>query len=239
MDTEKDVLDVYIKNLENQIGNKRYFLNQTRSAIEEIRSRSVDSAGKAVDPEIFTELLKKPMFLPERADPIGFSLMSNFLSSRAQSSSDWLSVMNDQSIDTKTIVSLQENINSDLEELLRKLQHQLADLDNKKQDLAHIKTPKDRNKELWTSLNDFVEKFLVPNLDNSEESIDNLTREITLLLKRLIEHDITLTLNDFSSKTMPLYRLLLRGNVVIVTKSSTDSGVKYIKLVDFNETSLT
>ncbi|EHN01604.1 Mcm22p [Saccharomyces cerevisiae x Saccharomyces kudriavzevii VIN7] len=142
MDTEKDVLDVYIKNLENQIGNKRYFLNQTRSAIEEIRSRSVDSAGKAVDPEIFTELLKKPMFLPERADPIGFSLMSNFLSSRAQSSSDWLSVMNDQSIDTKTIVSLQENINSDLEELLRKLQHQLADLDNKKQDLAHIKNTK-------------------------------------------------------------------------------------------------
>ncbi|PTN14929.1 Mcm22p [Saccharomyces cerevisiae] len=239
MDVEKDVLDVYIKNLENQIGNKRYFLKQAQGAIDEITKRSLDTEGKPVNSEVFTELLRKPMFFSERADPIGFSLTSNFLSLRAQSSSEWLSLMNDQSVDQKAMLWLQNNINSDLKELLRKLQHQMTIMDSKKQDHAHIRTRKARNKELWDSLADFLKGYLVPNLDDNDESIDSLTNEVMLLMKRLIEHDLNLTLNDFSSKTIPIYRLLLRANIITVIEGSTNPGTKYIKLIDFNETSLT
>ncbi|CAI4045381.1 hypothetical protein SUVZ_10G3150 [Saccharomyces uvarum] len=239
MDTEKDILDVYIKNLENQIGNKRYFLKQARSAIDDITKRHIESEGKPTDPEIFAELLKKPMLLSERADPIGFSLVSNFLSSRAQTSSEWLSIMSDKSVDKKAMVSLQKNTNSDLKELLAMLQLQSANLDDRKQDLTHVKTSKVRNKELWGSLEDFVRSFLAPNMDDNGESIHTLTRETTSILKRLIEHDSTVTLNNFSSKTIPIYRLLLRANIVTVTKSPTNPEVKYIKLIDFNATGLT
>ena len=239
MDVEKDVLDVYIKNLENQIGNKRYFLKQAQGAIDEITKRSLDTEGKPVNSEVFTELLRKRMFFSERADPIGFSLTSNFLSLRAQSSSEWLSLMNDQSVDQKAMLLLQNNINSDLKELLRKLQHQMTIMDSKKQDHAHIRTRKARNKELWDSLADFLKGYLVPNLDDNDESIDSLTNEVMLLMKRLIEHDLNLTLNDFSSKTIPIYRLLLRANIITVIEGSTNPGTKYIKLIDFNETSLT
>ncbi|QHS74359.1 Mcm22p [Saccharomyces paradoxus] len=239
MDTEKDILDVYIKNLENQIGNKRYFLKQARSAIDEITKKSLDTEGKPLDFEIFAELLRKPMFLSERADPISFSLSSNFLSLRAQSSSEWLSVMDDQSVDKKAMLSLQNNINSDLKELLRKLQRQVCIIDDTKQDRAHVRTRKARNKELWNLLEDFLKSYLVPNLDDNDQPIDNLTSEVTLLLKRLIEHDLSLTLRDFSSKTMPIYRLLLRANIITVTKGSSNPETKYIKLINFNETSLT
>ncbi|CAI1524698.1 hypothetical protein SEUBUCD646_0J03250 [Saccharomyces eubayanus] len=239
MDTEKDLLDAYIKNLENQIGNKRYFLEQARSAIDEITNRHIEPEGKPTDPGIFAELLKKPMLLPERADPIGFSLVSNFLSSRIQTSSEWLSIMGDQSVDKKAMVSLQKNTNSDLKELLVLLRHQFANLDNRKQNLTHLKTSKVRNEELWGSLKDFVVSFLAPNMDNNGESIHILTRETTFILKRLIVHDSTVTMNDFSSKTMPIYRLLLRANIVTVTQSPTNSDVKYIKLIDFNGTGLT
>ncbi|EJS43097.1 mcm22p [Saccharomyces arboricola H-6] len=239
MDTGKDVLDVYIKNLGNQIENKRYFLKQARSAIDEITKRPIDTEVKPADPEIFAELLRKPMFLSERADPIGFCLTSNFLSSRAQSTSKWLSLMNPQSIDSKEMVSLQKKINGDLEELVQKLQYQLTILDDNKQDLTHVKTSKSRNEELWASLIGFVKDFLVPNLDKNEHSTDSLTNEIALLLKRLIEHDLTLTLNSCSPQTMPIYRLLLRANVLTVSKSPTNPDIKYIKLVDFNESCLT
>lgn len=238
MDTEKGLLDVYIKNLENQIGNKRYFLKQARSAIDDITKRHIELEGKPADPETFAELLKKPMLLSERADPIGFSLMSNFLSSRAQTSSEWLSIMSDQSVDKKAMVSLQKNTNSDLKELLAMLQLQFANMGDRKQDLTHVKSSKVRNKELWGSLKDFVRSFLAPNMDDNGESIHTLTRETTSILKRLIEHDSTVTLNDFSSKTMPIYRLLLRANIITVTKSSTNPEVKYIKLIDFNGTGL-
>ncbi|CAI4034532.1 hypothetical protein SMKI_10G3250 [Saccharomyces mikatae IFO 1815] len=239
MNTEKEILDIYIKNLENQIGNKRYFLKQAQNAVDEITRRTVDTEEKPANPSIFAELLKKPMFLSERADPIGYSLTSNFLASRAQSSSEWLSVMSDHSVDKKAMVSLQKNINNDLEELLRKLEHQLTVIDNRKLDEVRVRTPKVRNKELWVSLENFVKNFLASNLNNNDEPIDELTSEILGLLKRLIEHDLNLTLGDFSFRTMPIYRLGLRANIITVTRDSTNPEIKYIKLIDFNETSLT
>ena len=84
-----------------------------------------------------------------------------------------------------------------------------------------------------------MKNFLASNLNNNDEPIDELTSEILGLLKRLIEHDLNLTLGDFSFRTMPIYRLGLRANIITVTRDSTNPEIKYIKLIDFNETSLT
>lgn len=219
----EDVMQVYIDSLESQIAYKRDFLRQVQDAIDSISAPAIPEGD-------WKELLEKPLYRPERSDPIGLCMASVSHTTRLHTTKKWIEHMDDSMPQVEGMIKDQREINHELEILIELLERKSVSMVSKIIPNAS-RTPEARNQQLWNELQDFVKNYLAVDMADPEDAGNDLFPDVFSLLKRLLRDDDTLKSTDFRHCSQGLYRLLLRGNLITVTKSQ--NGAKYVKLLDF------
>lgn len=191
IDNHIELLEVYRSLLETQIQNKRYFLKQAQDVISSLPSQDITDMDKnKVDPDTFQSLLEKPMFLPERSDPIGLSLMNTSMTKRIKTTQESIIAITESLEQDQQLIEYHVQMNKGLEELSKGLakkgmEFEQDDCSNNSVDLL------DTNKKLHSALNDIVTKYI--STDGEDTVIANQ------LLERLTSYDDTLNIDDFVS----------------------------------------
>ncbi|CCE65379.1 hypothetical protein TPHA_0L00220 [Tetrapisispora phaffii CBS 4417] len=236
--TNEGTLNVYIKSLENQIENKRYFLQQTRNAIQKLKDEKKESKStNEVDEAIWQEFLRKVMFFPERSDPIGISLASTSLRIRNKTSREAIESLEINYKNTNAYTSYFKNINSDLEELVNLIK-QRVESESNEEDPNLILLPSQKNKILRRQLNNLIEEYISIDLLSSQNmGSERNSKRVKKLLSRLINYDDSLLVSDFFPEYKDLYRLLSKTNIVDVIEQES-TGEKHIRLLDFSSIDL-
>lgn len=221
----QDLLEVYIDTIEQQIDNKTLFIKQARDAIESLQTGGMDV--HSINPEQWQSFMKRPMFFPERSDPIGLSLASTGLVSRQRSSEEWLEHMEVQLKDMEAMIGSQQKVNQEITVLLELLTQKLETPPN---DNRMQETPVQRNRRLRTGLTKFIEDFLSLDLADSRNTAEEVCNDLMVVIERLINYDTNLKTTDFPPSTKGLFRLLLRGNLITLNEVGDKH---YVKLIDF------
>lgn len=219
-------LEVYVDTLEQQIEDKKFFIKQARDALESLHDSGL--TAYSISSEKLQSFMKRPMFFPERSDPIGLSLTSASLSSRQESSEHWLEDTKIQLDDMGTMIRDQQQINHEMTVLLELLQQKLEipPIENHEIEENAVQ----RNKRLRNELSAFVQDFLSLDLADSVDSAEQVYRDFMAVIERLINYDTNLKTTDFPPSTRGLFRLLLRGNLITLHDVG---GESYVKFLDF------
>lgn len=226
MDSQADLdgmLETYRESLETQIYVKRDLLKQVRKAIDELPA-VVESEGS------WRELLSKPLFRPDRSDPIGLSLASVSQTTRLETTKTWIEEKERHLSSLESMLRDQRDANKELIVLTDLLEHKLEGMSSKDQK-ENSKKPAVLNDELLRNLEDFTKNVLAVDLVDAEEAGNDLSEEVFSLILRLLNHDDTLEVIDFHNCSKKLYRLLLRSNLITVIDSPNDR--RYVRLLDF------
>lgn len=218
-----DMLQSYRESLENQILLKRDLLAQVQKATDEI-SEAIEPKGS------WKELLSKPLFRPDRSDPIGLSLGSVSQTTRLESTKTWIEDKDKHLTQLEQMLKDQQDINNDLIVLTELLDRKLETMVQMGA-RERPQTPEELNHQLFSSLEDFVKNVLSVDLLDAEEAGNDLSEMVFSLIMRLLNHDDALTVTDFHNCSKKLYRLLLRSNLITVTDSP--GNVRHVKLLDF------
>lgn len=218
-----ELLQVYVDSLESQIESKRDFLKQVQGVIDDVATPVVPEGD-------WKDLLAKPLFRPERSDPIGLSMASVSQTTRLESTKAWIAHMEDHIPRLEATVVKQKGMNYDLEVLIELLEKKLESMTSQAVRERAL-SPEERNQQLWDSLEHFVKNYLSVDLVDAEDAGSDLFAEIFPLIKRLLEGDETLKASDFHNCSRGLYRLLLRSNLIDVVEAP--NSVRYVKLLDF------
>lgn len=230
-----DLFEVYIKTLENQIENKRYFLEQTEAAISKLQN-SNSNDPQPISNEIVQELMKKPMFFPERSDPIGLSLATTSLLTRQKTSEEAINEMESNITNIETMNKYQKTVNTDLKALIGMLEQKSNGSPSNSQENSY-QPPMERNRLLWDSLDSFNKEYISVDLADLEDGDDtDVYDHMNALLIKLIQYDTTLKVADFHPYCRGLYRLLLKSNIIVLEEK--EDGNRYVKLLDFSITDI-
>ncbi|CCD27185.1 Mcm22p NDAI_0J02930 [Naumovozyma dairenensis CBS 421] len=258
--TKSEWYDLYGKTLRTNIENKKYFLKKARDAISELKAAAATaeqdgaelSKTKKNKEEVWNRFLSKSMLFPERSDPIGLSLASLSQSMRMESSKDAINVMKGNTQNLDSMLIYQKQLNDNIETLIKSLDNNANGDDDDQGQVRHSQVQTHamdwdtstamKNKELWESLNKFVTEALFSN----DPYANVLTKDIvSQVLKKLINYDPTLTLEDFkedkqgNGALMRLYRLLLKSNLIICEGDSNISPRdRRVQLIDFIDSDL-
>lgn len=227
---DEDLYEVYIRSLRDHLENKKYFLRQAKDAIGSLQTRSNDdhlmSDGK------WQALLKKPMFFPERSDPIGLSLLSVSMATRKETSLKWLEYMSNHLQEVSDLVKYQKNTNRKLLVLVELLEQRISLLEQvTKKTPIMPKSPTEYNQHLLKSLDEFVKSYLAIDMGDAEDAGFDIYDDIMSIIKRLVNYDTTLKISDFHHSSKCFYRLLLRSNLIEL--ENKEDGERYVKLLDF------
>lgn len=223
-DTSSDeLLQVYVESLESQIESKRDFLRQVQDVIGGI-------SGPAEPEGDWKDLLAKPLFRPERSDPIGLCMASVSHTTRLETTKEWITDMESHIPRLEAMLENQKRMNYDLGVLIELLEKKLDSLTSPTVKKSP-QSPEARNEQLWNELEHFVKNYLSVDLVDAEDAGKDLFSDVFPLIKRLLDGDGTLKATDFHHCSKGLYRLLLRSNLINVREGP--NGVKYVKLLDF------
>ncbi|QLL32460.1 hypothetical protein HG536_0C06290 [Torulaspora globosa] len=221
--SSEDALQAYIESLESHIHLKRDLLKQVRNATDEI--------PEAIEPKgDWKDLLSKPLFRPDRSDPIGLSLASVSQTTRLESTKAWINEKEKHLIELGQMIRDQKDINNDLIVLIDLLNRKLETM-ALTSERERPKTPEELNRQLHSSLETFVKNILSVDMVDAEQAGNDLSEEVFTLIRRLLSHDDTLEVADFHKCSKKLFRLLLRSNLVTVSESP--NNVRHVKLLDF------
>lgn len=221
----QDLLEVYIDTIEQQVDNKTFFIKQARDAIESLRTGGMDDYS--INLQQWQSFMKRPMFFPERSDPVGLSLASTGLVTRQQSSEQWLEDTEVQLNDMQTMIRNQQQVNQEMTVLLELL-IQKSDIPSDNNPIQENAIQ--RNRRLRTGLAKFVRESLSLDLADSQNTTEEVCSDVMTVIERLINYDTNLKTTDFPPSTKGLFRLLLRGNLITL-KEVGDK--RYVKLIDF------
>lgn len=221
----QDLLEVYIDTIEQQVDNKTFFIKQARDAIESLRTGGMDDYS--INLQQWQSFMKRPMFFPERSDPIGLSLASTGLVTRQQSSEQWLEDTEVQLNDMQTMIRNQQQVNQEMTVLLELL-IQKSDIPSDNNPIQENAIQ--RNRRLRTGLAKFVRESLSLDLADSQNTTEEVCSDVMTVIERLINYDTNLKTTDFPPSTKGLFRVLLRGNLITL-KEVGDK--RYVKLIDF------
>lgn len=221
----QDLLEVYIDTIEQQVDNKTFFIKQARDAIKSLRTGGMNDYS--INLQQWQSFMKRPMFFPERSDPIGLSLASTGLVTRQQSSEQWLEDMEVQLNDMQTMIRNQQQVNQEMTVLLELLiqKSEIPSDNNPIQENAI-----QRNRRLRTGLAKFIQESLSLDLADSQNTTEEVCSDLMTVIERLINYDTNLKTTDFPPSTKGLFRLLLRGNLITLNKVGDK---RYVKLIDF------
>lgn len=223
--SNQGLLEVYIDTIEQQIEDKTFFINQAKNVIESLQANGIDM--HSINSEQWQSFLKRPMFFPERSDPIGLSLASTSFVSRQQSSEQWLEHTRVQLNDMQGLIREQQQLNQEMTVLLELL---IQKLEIPPDDNPVPETSVQRNHRLRAELAKFTKDFLSLDLADSQNSADEVYNDATAIFERLINYDTNLKTTDFPPSTKGLFRLLLRGNLITLKEVG---GERHVKLIDF------
>ncbi|SCU80723.1 LANO_0B00980g1_1 [Lachancea nothofagi CBS 11611] len=220
-------LAIYERSLEREIDNKEYFLQQVTDALAKLKSSGPDTKLNS-DQDLWIEFLGKPMFSPDRSDPIGLSLAFCENRTRLKTSREYLE--SDSLEPLREILATQESLNQGVQTLTTLLNQRLSEnspqLHDRQQD-----GPETRNSNLWRILHTLIENFVAIDLCPDGADSDLVAERMQNLMKRLIKRDESLTANDFEGNySSGLYRLLLRSNCLC--KSQDGSHIHLINFLD-------
>lgn len=221
----QDLLEVYIDTIEQQVDNKTFFIKQARDAIESLRTGGMDDYS--INLQQWQSFMKRPMFFPERSDPVGLSLASTGLVTRQQSSEQWLEDTEVQLNDMQTMIRNQQQVNQEMTVLLELL-IQKSDIPSDNNPIQENAIQ--RNRRLRTGLAKFVRESLSLDLADSQNTTEEVCSDVMTVIERLINYDTNLKTTDFPPSTKGLFRVLLRGNLITL-KEVGDK--RYVKLIDF------
>ncbi|GCE97347.1 hypothetical protein ZYGM_004902 [Zygosaccharomyces mellis] len=221
----QDLLEVYIDTIEQQVDNKTFFIKQARDAIKSLRTGGMNDYS--INLQQWQSFMKRPMFFPERSDPIGLSLASTGLVTRQQSSEQWLEDMEVQLNDMQTMIRNQQQVNQEMTVLLELLiqKSEIPSDNNPIQENAI-----QRNRRLRTGLAKFIQESLSLDLADSQNTTEEVCSDLMTVIERLINYDTNLKTTDFPPSTKGLFRLLLRGNLITLNEVGDK---RYVKLIDF------
>ena len=137
----------------------------------------------------------------------------------------------------KSMVTYQRKINENLSLLLESMNSSATTtIESDSNETNIYKDVHTRNKELWDNIQSIMKQYLF----DSDENEDALACEAVWdILKRLVNYDPTLTFADFKFSShretlMKLYRLLLKGHLVVPSTGHTNS--RSVQLIDFLDT---
>ncbi|QLQ79980.1 hypothetical protein HG537_0C06290 [Torulaspora globosa] len=221
--SSEELVQAYVESLESHIHLKRDLLKQVQNATDEV--------PEAIEPKgDWKELLSKPLFRPDRSDPIGLSLASVSQTTRLESTKKWINEKEKRLVELEQMIRDQKDLNNDLVVLIDLLNRKLETMaiTSEKQ---RPRMPEEVNRQLLSSLEEFVKKILSVDMVDAEHAGDDLSEEVFALIMRLLNHDETLEVADFHKCSKKLFRLLLRSNLITVTDSP--NNVRHVKLLDF------
>lgn len=228
------VLDEYIDRLEHEVENKRYFLRESRDALRDLVEEkqrggsTIHSRRVAINDKVWSEVMARPMYLPERNDPIGLNLVSTRLEARDESMEDWLKY-------ERQMVELQKNYLEEIKVTNGAMEETIAEFRARPPENPHHDTVSNENQNTTSTLQElrtqnaqhlqdlqrFVQKYLAPN-DPDQTSPD----EMMSFLAELLE-GAAIPKETAIGKAPSLYRLLLRSNML---QESGDT----VKLLDLS-----
>lgn len=220
MDSDEQ-LTLYVKSLEREISNKEYFLRQAEDALEVLRrEESIPKEGSTS----WNDFLEKPMFCPERSDPIGLCLAFSGHRSRLQESREFLKMHS--LVALKEALELQKSLNEGLESFSGLLRTRLKKLTKSKKPVAP-KSAEQRNVALKEIMKILVDSFVATDLAAMGSDTDLVAREMQELIRRLIRLEI-LNQADFRPRCTGLYRLLKKANII------EEDHSKSVRLANFS-----
>ncbi|KAL3231527.1 hypothetical protein RNJ44_00562 [Nakaseomyces bracarensis] len=213
------VLDEYIERLEREVENKRYFLRESHGALQDLVERkqhggsTVHSRRVAVSDAVWREVMQRPMYLPERQDPIGLNLLTVRLEGRDASMEEWMRC-------ERQMVELQRTYLEDIKGLNAAMGETIAEFERnppagsaedrraagaEQRTLSELETD---NEAVRYELASFIQQYMVPNdPDHTSEA-----QMMSLLTPLLNGEEMEA---DRARETAPaLYRLLLRANLL-------------------------
>lgn len=223
---EGSQLEFYKDRLKEEIENKKYFLKQASDAIKDL-DQNYENLNE--DKQQWQEFLQKPMFYPDRSDPLGIALASVQLSARRLTSKQV--VESPTLTDLENMVFHQRSLNADMA-LLR---NSLLERSTRPSDdtTERIETSQQRHERLQAILKGLTEEYLAVDLVDVETQTATLMEDMYSIIQRLVNYDETLKMSDFRHSCMGLYRLLLRGNLIEKLPLDENKNDFYIRMVDF------
>ncbi|CCH59782.1 hypothetical protein TBLA_0B09650 [Henningerozyma blattae CBS 6284] len=228
---ELSLFELYIKSLEIQISNKKFFIDQANKAISNLPKQPSSNPSTSKDKGILDkkfkknleELLSKPIFLPERSDPIGISLASNSLNHKIKSSACLITDLQNSIDLNSNLIEYHTSTNKLLIEIIEIIKN--YDIKNK----PILSSIKSQYKHLQDELKEYITTFLLTEPYNNDDIMT-----IVKVIDRLISYDMTLTVDDFKPFAMQVFKILFEYNFVILEEKNS-SGKKYVKLLDFSD----
>ncbi|CEP60978.1 Mcm22p LALA0_S02e04016g [Lachancea lanzarotensis] len=225
MDTQ-DELVLYQQSLQREIESKEYFLKQAKAALQ-LQRNSSDQILKD-DIGLWNSFMEKPMFFPDRSDPLGWSLASCELRNRLKSNEQYLELEPLEPL--RETLKLQERLNTGLETLEALLKSRLEGHQNAKTKRRSSISAESCNVKLWDILNLLIRNFVAVDLSSKGSDIDQVAATMLDVLKHLLQVDRKVSVEEFSGQCSGLYRILLRANCIRKSKDG-----RFIELADFFE----
>lgn len=234
-------LAAYIKSLERQIETKEDFLRQALDTIKLLKDQKLkDPRFKEIKPindKIWKSLLKRSLIFPERSDPIGLSLANCSNLTRKETSESYLQHLNDYKKILEESNTNQRAINSNLSKLVNSFKENdnISTTNSTSQTITN-EVLKERNDKYWEDLKHIVQKSL---FHSKTPLSDEDTDIIISLFRKLIctNEQQPLTVNSFqvNEYTKELYRILLSGDLINVSESTSygSSDDREVNLIDF------
>lgn len=223
---EGSQLEFYKDRLKEEIENKKYFLKQASDAIKDL-DQNYENLNE--DKQQWQEFLQKPMFYPDRSDPLGIALASVQLSARRLTSKQV--VESPTLTDLENMVFHQRSLNADMALLRNSLLKRSTRASN--DTTERVETSQQRHERLQAILKGLTEEYLAVDLVDVETQTATLMEDMYSIIQRLVNYDETLKMSDFRHNCMGLYRLLLRGNLIEKLPLNENKNDFYIRMVDF------
>ncbi|SCU83583.1 LAMI_0C03774g1_1 [Lachancea mirantina] len=223
---------IYLEVLEKEILNKELFLQEVRRAIQ---AETEEGILQENDPIEWKQFLSKPLFMPDRSDPIGICLASVSARERLESSRQFLA---DNSVnDLVEMVEYQKTLNDGMRVLQTLLKKRIDTGDNI-EDVTTIQLTPKEFKELNGSLKDIMKRFLIdylaPDLCEPEDDSELLGNKMNKALQVLLLEKGQVQKSIFLRECAALYRVLIKCRF-IREFTSTDQKSEVISLIDFDE----
>ena len=150
---EGSQLEFYKDRLKEEIENKKYFLKQASDAIKDL-DQNYENLNE--DKKQWQEFLRKPMFYPDRSDPLGIALASVQLSARRLTSKQV--VESPTLTDLENMVFHQRSLNADMALLRNSLLERSTRPSN--DTTERIETSQQRHERLQAILKGLTEEYL-------------------------------------------------------------------------------
>lgn len=224
-----DSLELFSINLKQELFNKRFFLKQAKAAIEKLGGEST-LEHLPVNEKIWTSLLSKQLFIPQRSDPIGLVLLFNEKFHQLKFTNSQITEDSLEQIikEYKSIINNLKVLNT---LFLQRIDD--ASIDDRDSIISEQSSSK-KNAKLHSILESFIANFLTVDLSGPMELNEENSSRILNLIERLIAGDHTLKLSDFEPDCLGLYRLLVNSCLIIKIKINNNEDDFFLRLHDLN-----